>query len=57
MAFKNKNNSIAKQPGIVQTGLKIGDTLRQGKYKIVQTIGEGGYGFVFLVEDKKDKKK
>ena len=52
-----KNNPIPKPPGFVTNGIKNGDTLRQGKYKILQTIGEGGYGFVFLVEDKKEKKK
>lgn len=36
---------------------KPGDLLKEGQYKIIDEIGEGGFGKVYLAEDLKKKTK
>jgi serine/threonine-protein kinase PknG len=53
---ENPQPSAEVTPPLEQVTLKAGDLLNQ-KYKIVQTIGEGGMGAVFLAEDQLLKRK
>jgi serine/threonine protein kinase len=40
---------------IDESTLSKGFLFKNGKYEILRQIGEGGFGFVFLVKDKHDE--